>query len=377
MRGRPAGRAAGCWRRAPRSHRCRQARTRCRPRRSRSADSRRCRAPCRGSAPRRASRTPSASRCRRWRRLNSSTASPPCAAAPILPRKALMGSRLWIVTLLAIVMESLRSRSRRKGTIIASRLTLSRKGSSRYLCADPVITRVVEPLGLGQLVARVVLPAPDIPSRVIALCSQRRNSSGVMCMGGGGRTGANSKIRLYSRTGRNGEARSEEDETPSGALASIAPTLPGASRGGDRPDSGYPKPPWRSGHAQALAENVPARHRDRVRGLARADAPGPRGPRRHQPRHRPAGLPHAGARGGGGGPGASRRPSRLHAGAGDPGAARGGRRRPRRRRAVEVDPGRIVVVPGGKVTMFFAITMFGEPGAEILYPIPVFPSTNR
>ena len=43
------------------------------------------------------------------------------------------------------------------------------------------------------------------------------------------------------------------------------------------------------------------------------------------------------------------------------------------RRAVEVDPGRIVVVPGGKVTMFFAIAMFGEPGAEILYPNPGFP----
>lgn len=43
------------------------------------------------------------------------------------------------------------------------------------------------------------------------------------------------------------------------------------------------------------------------------------------------------------------------------------------RRSVEVDPGRILVVPGGKVTMFFAIVMFGEPGAEILYPNPGFP----
>ena len=42
-------------------------------------------------------------------------------------------------------------------------------------------------------------------------------------------------------------------------------------------------------------------------------------------------------------------------------------------RRVEIDPGRIVVVPGGKVTMFFAILMFGEPGAEILYPNPGFP----
>ncbi len=39
----------------------------------------------------------------------------------------------------------------------------------------------------------------------------------------------------------------------------------------------------------------------------------------------------------------------------------------------EVSPDNIVVVPGGKVTMFAAILMFGEPGAEILYPDPGFP----
>jgi aspartate/methionine/tyrosine aminotransferase len=44
-----------------------------------------------------------------------------------------------------------------------------------------------------------------------------------------------------------------------------------------------------------------------------------------------------------------------------------------RRHGVAVDPGRVVVVPGGKVTMFFAILMFGEPGAEIIYPDPGFP----
>jgi len=33
----------------------------------------------------------------------------------------------------------------------------------------------------------------------------------------------------------------------------------------------------------------------------------------------------------------------------------------------------VLVVPGGKVTMFFAILMFGEPGVEILYPNPSFP----
>lgn len=44
-----------------------------------------------------------------------------------------------------------------------------------------------------------------------------------------------------------------------------------------------------------------------------------------------------------------------------------------RRFAAAVDPDRILIVPGGKVTMFAAILMFGEPGAEILYPDPGFP----
>src|SRR5262249_59281814 len=44
-----------------------------------------------------------------------------------------------------------------------------------------------------------------------------------------------------------------------------------------------------------------------------------------------------------------------------------------RRYKVEVSPAQVLVVPGGKVTMFFAILMFGEPGAEILYPNPGFP----
>lgn len=43
------------------------------------------------------------------------------------------------------------------------------------------------------------------------------------------------------------------------------------------------------------------------------------------------------------------------------------------RRGVDISPERIVVVPGGKVTMFFAILMFGEPGTEIMYPNPGFP----
>jgi aspartate/methionine/tyrosine aminotransferase len=44
-----------------------------------------------------------------------------------------------------------------------------------------------------------------------------------------------------------------------------------------------------------------------------------------------------------------------------------------RRLKVDVDPGTVLIVPGGKVTMFFAIMMFGQKGTEILYPNPGFP----
>lgn len=40
---------------------------------------------------------------------------------------------------------------------------------------------------------------------------------------------------------------------------------------------------------------------------------------------------------------------------------------------VEVSPENIMIMPGGKPTMFAAIMMFGEPGAEIMYPDPGFP----
>ena len=43
------------------------------------------------------------------------------------------------------------------------------------------------------------------------------------------------------------------------------------------------------------------------------------------------------------------------------------------RRGVSIDPDRVVIVPGGKVTMYFAITMFGQSGVEIMYPDPGFP----
>jgi aspartate/methionine/tyrosine aminotransferase len=44
-----------------------------------------------------------------------------------------------------------------------------------------------------------------------------------------------------------------------------------------------------------------------------------------------------------------------------------------RRHGVEVNPDNVVVVPGGKPTMFFAVLMFGQPGVEIMYPNPGFP----
>ena len=39
----------------------------------------------------------------------------------------------------------------------------------------------------------------------------------------------------------------------------------------------------------------------------------------------------------------------------------------------EVSPDRIMIMPGGKPTMYFAIQMIGEPGAEIVHPTPGFP----
>ncbi|MEC9346987.1 MAG: pyridoxal phosphate-dependent aminotransferase [Pseudomonadota bacterium] len=45
----------------------------------------------------------------------------------------------------------------------------------------------------------------------------------------------------------------------------------------------------------------------------------------------------------------------------------------KRRHGHEIDPDHVVCVPGGKVTMAFAMLMFGEPGAEIMYPDPGFP----
>jgi aspartate/methionine/tyrosine aminotransferase len=40
---------------------------------------------------------------------------------------------------------------------------------------------------------------------------------------------------------------------------------------------------------------------------------------------------------------------------------------------VKVSPDEVMIMPGGKPTMFMSIMMFGEPGTEILYPDPGFP----
>src|SRR5258708_4158678 len=44
-----------------------------------------------------------------------------------------------------------------------------------------------------------------------------------------------------------------------------------------------------------------------------------------------------------------------------------------KRFGVTVSPDQVMIMPGGKPTMFMSILMFGEPGADILYPDPGFP----
>ena len=39
----------------------------------------------------------------------------------------------------------------------------------------------------------------------------------------------------------------------------------------------------------------------------------------------------------------------------------------------DIDPERVLIMPGGKPTMYYAISCFGEPGAEIIHPTPAFP----
>ena len=40
---------------------------------------------------------------------------------------------------------------------------------------------------------------------------------------------------------------------------------------------------------------------------------------------------------------------------------------------VNISPERIIIMPGGKPTMYYAISFFGEHGSEIIYPDPGFP----
>jgi aspartate aminotransferase len=44
-----------------------------------------------------------------------------------------------------------------------------------------------------------------------------------------------------------------------------------------------------------------------------------------------------------------------------------------KRFGANVSPDEVIIMPGGKPTMFMSILMFGEPGAEIMYPDPGFP----
>jgi aspartate aminotransferase len=44
-----------------------------------------------------------------------------------------------------------------------------------------------------------------------------------------------------------------------------------------------------------------------------------------------------------------------------------------KRFGVSVSPEEVMIMPGGKPTMFMSILMFGEPGVEIMYPDPGFP----
>jgi aspartate aminotransferase len=39
----------------------------------------------------------------------------------------------------------------------------------------------------------------------------------------------------------------------------------------------------------------------------------------------------------------------------------------------DIDPERVLIMPGGKPTMYYAIQCFGEPDAEIIHPTPAFP----
>src|SRR4051794_3969009 len=44
-----------------------------------------------------------------------------------------------------------------------------------------------------------------------------------------------------------------------------------------------------------------------------------------------------------------------------------------KRYGAKVSPDEVMIMPGGKPTMFMSILMFGQPGVEIMYPDPGFP----
>ena len=44
-----------------------------------------------------------------------------------------------------------------------------------------------------------------------------------------------------------------------------------------------------------------------------------------------------------------------------------------KRFGAQVSPDEVMIMPGGKPTMFMSIQMFGDPGVEIMYPDPGFP----
>src|SRR3982750_1733255 len=44
-----------------------------------------------------------------------------------------------------------------------------------------------------------------------------------------------------------------------------------------------------------------------------------------------------------------------------------------KRYGAKVSPDEIMIMPGGKPTMFMSILMFGQPGVEVMYPDPGFP----
>jgi aspartate aminotransferase len=71
--------------------------------------------------------------------------------------------------------------------------------------------------------------------------------------------------------------------------------------------------------------------------------------------------------------GAARRPSWLYPGNGLLATREAVCRRTLTMTGIEVSPENVMIMPGGKPTMYAAIRMLGEAGVDILYPDPGFP----